>query len=111
MTQGPHIDRERWAQESLLGQLANISSEVGRSVIARRAKNQERFEGALARALDLFDATLETLPPDEMHRRPEIEAMRDEFVRIVTAPDLDAREAARIEQYFHAFAVEFRHSR
>ena len=111
MPQGPHIDRERWARESLLSQLANISSEVGRAVTARRDGDQERFDGAFARALDLFDATLETLPTEEMHRRREIQLQRDEFVRIVTAPELDAAEAARIERYFHAFAVEHRRSR
>ena len=48
----------RWFKMSLMEQLGNIGSEVGR---ARKwqGKDEKIFHGAVERALDLFDLTLE----------------------------------------------------
>ena len=48
----------RWQKLSLFEQLGNIWSEVGR---ARKwqGKNEKNFRGAVERALELFDLTLE----------------------------------------------------
>lgn len=57
----PHeVDRGRWARMTILEQTGNISSEVGRSLNAHRSGDVERFDQALSRALDLFDATVES---------------------------------------------------
>lgn len=63
----------RWFQLSLVEQLGNIGSEVGR---ARRAKgDKERFDGAVRRALELFDLTLS----DPRWRKKELCRARELF--------------------------------
>ncbi|MDR3071970.1 MAG: hypothetical protein LBU41_00570 [Clostridiales Family XIII bacterium] len=55
------IDRARWAELSISEQMGNIGSEVGRAISAHRRNLKDREESAIARALDLFDATTEVL--------------------------------------------------
>ena len=55
------IDRQRWAQLSIYEQLGNVSSEVGRAINATRAGKEKRAQGAIDRAVDLLDATVEVL--------------------------------------------------
>src|SRR2546428_9493312 len=47
----------RWAALSLVEQLANVGAEVDRAVAAWEAQRPDRFDRALARALELFDLT------------------------------------------------------
>ncbi len=46
-----------WAKLDPVEQLGNIGSEVERAIRAHEAGRTKRFEGALARALELFDLT------------------------------------------------------
>src|SRR3989344_8932065 len=46
-----------WQNMSLIEQLGNIGSEVGRAKIAQETED-DRFQGAVKRALELFDRTL-----------------------------------------------------
>ena len=62
------LTSERWEQLSLLEQLGNIGSEVGRALKAKEQGNTQRLEGALDRALELFDLTL----ADPKHRGPRL---------------------------------------
>jgi hypothetical protein len=48
----------RWAELSLMEQLGNIGSEVGRASRVHAQANEARFVPALDRALELFDLTL-----------------------------------------------------
>ena len=48
----------RWQKLSLAEQLGNIGSEVSRAVLWK-GKDEELFENAVLRALELFDLTLE----------------------------------------------------
>src|SRR3989338_6753447 len=48
----------RWYKMSLAEQLANIGSEVGRAA-KWQGKDDKLFDGAIKRALELFDLTLE----------------------------------------------------
>jgi len=48
----------RWRQMSTSEQIANIGSEVGRAAKWQN-KDKEIFDGAVRRALELFDLTLE----------------------------------------------------
>lgn len=50
------LANRRWFALSLVEQLGNIGSEVNRVVRARG--NQQRFDYAVSRALELFDLTL-----------------------------------------------------
>lgn len=47
-----------WYKMSIEEQLVNIGSEVGRAA-KWQGKDEQKFDGAVARALELFDLTLE----------------------------------------------------
>jgi hypothetical protein len=99
----------RWHELSLLEQLANIGSEVGRASRAKSLGNEARLANALDRCLELFDLTL----ADDRwrHRRREIARAR-EIVCDFLAGDNDARSTAEsLDAYFLPFAVASRSSR
>jgi hypothetical protein len=96
----------RWHELSLLEQLANIGSEVGRASSAKAAGNEDRLANALERCLELFDLTL----ADDRwrHRRREIARAR-EIVCDFLVGDNDARSTAEsLDAYFLPFAVAAR---
>jgi hypothetical protein len=97
----------RWHELSLLEQLANIGSEVGRASRAKAAGNEDRLANALDRCLELFDLTL----ADDRwrHRRREIARAR-EIVCDFLVGENDARSTAEsLDAYFLPFAVAARH--
>lgn len=49
--------QEKWSKMSLVEQMGNIGSEVGRAAKSQ-TQNSERFWGTVERALELFDLTL-----------------------------------------------------
>ncbi|MCL1798437.1 MAG: hypothetical protein FWG23_01670 [Eggerthellaceae bacterium] len=101
------IDRERWAQLGLIEQMANIGSEVGRAIKARRTGKEERLAGAIERALDLFAATTEQLVAARSYRVKEVLRARDEFLRLFYDGTF-ADDAEALERYFTQFAVAVR---
>jgi hypothetical protein len=97
----------RWERFDLVEQLANVGSEVERTIRAHVAGNEPRFANALARALALFDLTA----ADERWRGPrrrEVLRAREEFCRLFFDPDVPAESAAGLQRYFLAFAVAAR---
>ena len=96
-------DREKWASLSLVDQMGNISSEVGRAINSRN--NPARRDAAIERALDLFSATAVCWSGCRLR---EILRARDEFLRLFYdgSTDFDG-----VEQYFHQFALAARHDR
>jgi hypothetical protein len=58
MTLHQDLAAGRWKELSLMEQLANIGSEVGRAARARSTGNEQRVDAALDRALELFDLTI-----------------------------------------------------
>lgn len=48
----------RWHTLPLVAQLGNIGSEISRALRARAAGNRTRMDGAMDRALELFDLTI-----------------------------------------------------
>jgi hypothetical protein len=101
------VDRQRWAQLTLIQQLGNIGSEVGRSVAARRRHDSGRFEGALERALDLFEATIDILIAQKSPRVREVLVAKDQYLNLFFgyAPVGDEE---KIEQYFMNYAIAAR---
>ncbi|GHU68071.1 hypothetical protein AGMMS49983_20200 [Clostridia bacterium] len=94
------IDRERWAQLSVIEMMANIGSEVGRAIIAHRAGIQVREDRAVNRAIDLFAATTESLVHTRhAHNLKEVLRSRDEFLRLFF-DDTFEDDAENIERYF-----------
>jgi hypothetical protein len=101
------IDRTRWAQLDILNQMGNIGSEVGRAIAAKRRDDVQQLDGALNRALDLFDATQETLAAAGSPRLREVLRARDQFLSLFFA-DTFADDADNIERYFMQFATAAR---
>lgn len=94
---------ERWGLLSVSGQMANVVSEVGRTIRAYKANNSARFDASLARALELFDLTA-TDHRWVGHRTREILRAREEFCRPFFDPDVSKDSAAGLERYFLHFA-------
>ena len=94
----------RWTTLTLADQLANVGSEVDRAIRAWEAQRSDRFNRALARALELFDLTV----GDNRWRGPrrrEILRAREEFCRLFFDQEY-VRDAARaLSTYFLQFAV------
>jgi hypothetical protein len=100
---------ERWGTLSLAEQMGNVGSEVQRAIRAHESGRRERFDSALARALELFDLTA-TDARWRSHRRREILRAREEFCRIFFDPEVSPRSAAGLNRYFLAFATASRRS-
>lgn len=80
-------------------QLANVGSEVERAIRAHAAGNTSRFDGALARALELFDLTA-TDPRWRGPRRREILRAREEFCRLFFSETPPANSIPGLQRYF-----------
>ena len=101
------IDRERWAELSIFEQMGNIGSEVGRAVNATRAGKDRRAQGAVDRAVDLLDATVEVLVAQKSPRVKEVLRAREEFLRLFFDGTFED-DADNIERYFSQFATAAR---
>ena len=97
------IDHEKWAGLSLVEQMGNIGSEVGRAIKSR--ENPARRDAAIERALDLFSATAAC---HSGLRLREILRARDEFLRLFYDGSMDY---SGVERYFHQFALAARRGR
>lgn len=101
------IDRRRWAELTIFEQMGNIGSEVGRAIKATRAGKEARAQGAIDRAVDLLDATIEALVAERSPRVKEVLRARGEFLRLFFDGTFD-EDADNIERYFSQFATAAR---
>ena len=101
------INRERWAELTIFEQMGNIGVEVGRAINATRAGKDRRAQGAIDRACDLFDATVETLIDQHSPRVKEVLRAREEFLRLFFDGTFE-EDADNIERYFNQFAIAAR---
>lgn len=96
----------RWQTFPLTTQMAHIGSEVERAIRARGAGNQQRWQGAFDRALELFDYTA----ADRrwaVSRVREVLRLREYFCGLFF-DDLEAKDpgaTAFLQRYFLQFAV------
>lgn len=95
---------DRWARFSIMEQLANVGSEVERTIRAHAAGNASRFDNALARALELFDLTA---TDTRWHgaRRREILRAREEFCRLFFSATPPEDSIPGLQRYFLYAAV------
>lgn len=95
----------KWYKLSLCEQFGNIGSEVGR---ARRwlNKDQKLYEGAVLRALELFDLTL----ADSRWRKrlKEIARLREVFCDAITGGKEYKSTLGDLERYFFHYAFASR---
>ena len=85
-------------------QLANVGSEVDRTIRAHAAASTTRFDNALARALELFDLTAADVRWRGPRRR-EILRAREEFCRLFFDTSSAPQSAPGLQRYFLHFAV------
>jgi len=89
----------RWAALSLVEQLANVGAEVDRAVAAWEAQRPDRFDRALARALELFDLTAGDGRWGGPRRR-EILRAREEFCRLFFDEERPPDAVRTLRDYF-----------
>lgn len=95
----------RWQKLSLKEQLGNIGGEVLR-VWRAEGKDKELFEQAEARALELFDLTLDD--PRWKGRRQEIARTREVFCDAIYGGRLYKSSFRDLVRYFDQFAYAAR---
>lgn len=91
---------------SLMEQLANIGSEVGRARIYQDKNDKERLQNAFERGLELFDLTLGD--PRWRGRLKEIGRARDVFCDAVFGGWEYKSNLPDLERYFMYFAIASR---
>jgi hypothetical protein len=96
-----------WGGLELVEQLGNVGSEVERAIRFHKAGRRSRFEGALERALELFDLTAAD-PRWHGHRCQEILRAREEFCRLFFDPDVPPGSEDGLRRYFFGFAYAAR---
>lgn len=91
----------KWQKLSLCEQLANIGSEVNRAMRWQN-KDQKNFEGAVHRALELFELTLDDA---RWHGRlREIARAREVFLDALSGGKEYKSSLKDLERYFFNFA-------
>lgn len=110
MTSEYAVNRDRWNRLSILEQMGNIGSEVGRALNAKHAGREQDCQQAMVRALDLFDATVQPLIHQRSPRAKEVLRSRDQFLEAIS-DDTDPSRLAAIDRYFLQFATAARHGR
>lgn len=91
---------------TLMEQLGNIGSEIGRAIRAKIAGDDERMWRALERGLELFELTIED--PALRHRRKEICRAREVALDFLVGNNEYGSSADDLERYFTAYAVAAR---
>ncbi|MDQ7779580.1 MAG: hypothetical protein RDV41_07705 [Planctomycetota bacterium] len=93
----------RWKELSLAEQMANIASEIGRIISARRRGDGARADGAFDRALELLDLTA-TDPRWKTGRR-EITRARELFLAAYFGSSEYNTSLEDLDRYFMQFAA------
>jgi hypothetical protein len=110
-TQHRELAAGRWWQLSLAEQLGHVGSEIGRAV-SWTSRNPDVALGALYRALELLDLTLD----DPRQRRSrahlrEIARAREVVVDFFAGPNQYGSTGPSLQKYFDAFAIAARNGR
>jgi len=95
------LAKGKWFQLSLCEQLGNIGSEVNRA-LRWQDKDQNNFEGAINRTLELFDLTLKD--PRWKGRLREIARARELFCDAVTGGKEYKSSLKDLDRYFFSYA-------
>ena len=110
MSVHPGLSAGRWGTLSLAEQLGNVGSEIGRAINAATRNDGERFEGALSRALELFDLTLAD-PRWRGVRLREICRAREVACDFLVGSNAYGSTASSLDAYFLQFALAARRQR
>ena len=98
------VDRAKWSTLDIFNQMGNIYSEVGRTFTS---SGTNRIQ-AMSRAIDLFDATADSLAKLKSPKLKEVLRAKEEYLRIANAHYLDQTDIQGLDRYFMHFAVAAR---
>ncbi len=101
-----HLTAEHWHSLSLFEQLGNIGSEVGRALQAKHSEDAARMNGAIDRALELFDLTIADLK--NKTRLKELCRAREVFCDFFFGNNEYKSTDRMMEKYFMDFAIAAR---
>ena len=93
---------------SIMEQMGNISSEVGRAINAKKQNNKQNLENSIIRTLDLFDATIAELINTKSIRLKEILMSKDQFLTIINKESPSIDELNSLDRYFTHYAIAAR---
>ncbi len=97
----------KWHTLSLAEQMGNIGSEVGRA--ARASGDVVRFEGAVTRAFELIDLTINDARWNK--RLKELVRVREVFGDAISGTQLYNTTVEDLDRYFYHFAFAARANR
>jgi len=100
---------ERWPQMSLREQMGNIGSEVSRA-IRWKDRNEKRFWGAFARALELLDLSIEAAVAYDRTHQPanhtgELCRAREELCDFLVGGNTWGTDPVRLQRYYDQFVT------
>ena len=96
----------RWALMPLDEQMGNIGSEISRAINWKNKGNEEYSRGAVVRALELFDLTLDS--QKGLRRLREIARAREVVVDYFWGDNEYGSTETSMRQYFDWFALAAR---
>lgn len=102
------IDEAKWAQLDIFNQMGNIYSEVGRSFKTRNQHDTLDHNEAVARAIDLFNATIKALNNKHSPKLKEVLRAKEQFLDIVGDNNASPESIKGLDRYFLQFAVAAR---
>jgi hypothetical protein len=99
----------RWQQLSLMEQLGNVGSEIYRAQRRRAANEEEGFQLAFQRSLELLDLTLSD--PRWSTGRKELARSREVVCDFFVGGNRFGTDADSLQRYFDQFAMAARRGR
>ena len=99
-----HLAAGRWFELSLSEQLGNIGSEYNRAIAANRKGDQERYQNACDRTLELCELTIDDPRWRGKPTLKELCRLNEEVARTLVD---EGRPDRRLQSYFdgHAYAA------
>lgn len=101
----------RWFTLSLSEQLANVGSEVERAISWHKRKDQERFEGAFDRMLELLDLTIADPRWRTKGHLKELLRLREVLCDVLVGDNIYRTPFEYLQEYFLQFGIAARRNR
>jgi hypothetical protein len=102
------VDQTKWAKLDIFNQMGNIYSEVGRSFKTIGQVGSPSHNAAVSRAIDLFDATIQSQIAAKSPRAKEVLRAKEQFLLMVNDSNASPLAINSLERYFMQFAVAAR---
>ena len=98
----PELANGRWAEMPFSLQMGNIGSEISRAVKSKARSNTERMEHAAARAIELFELSIDC-NSDSPTRLEELCRGKEEFCDYIFGENTFRTDPARMIRYYDQF--------